>query len=418
MKIEKISGREIYDAQGCPTIECELTLEDGSFVTGSVPAGISKSKFEAFEMRDESERMMGKGVLEAIDSLESKIAPLLIGQEPNLVSMDLAMIELDGTANKSKLGANAMLAASIAVLRAHATVEGMEPYELVGYLCEYNSVTLPFALFSMIGGGAHVHNNVRIQEMMVIPIGTQSFRACMEAAVLLHHYVYKLLQKNFPCAWVTSQGALSADFKDDAQALDILMEAIEAVQKKTNYRFLIALDVAASQFYDRKTNNYDWFGKSLTSNDLIDLYERLSKKYPIFSIEDGLAETDEKGWIALTEKMREKVQLIGDDIFSSNPNLIANGIEKGIATGSLIKPNQIGTITETLQSIKLCREYDMTCIVSHRGSETNDSIIVDIAVGTSDGYIKAGGPACGEHLAKYNELLRIEDNLMLSLLNS
>lgn len=417
MKIKKITGREIYDARGLPTLECELTLDDDSSFIGSVPTGISKSKFESFDKRDGGTRLSGVGVLGAIDSLESNIAPLLIGQEPNLVALDLAMIEQDGTHNKSRFGANAMLAASIAIVRAHAAVENMTVYELVGYLCEYSSVTLPFAMFNMIGGGEHVANNVRIQEMMVVPIGAQSFRECMEAVALLHSYLYTVLKKNFSYAWVTIEGALSANFKDDAQALEILMEAIEAIQKKVPYRFFIALDVAASHFYDKKNQTYNWFGKTLTADDLIDLYVRLAKKYPLFSIEDGLAETDEKGWVALTEMMREKVQLIGDDIFASNPNLIANGIEKGIATGAIIKPNQIGTITETLQAIKLCREYDMTCVVSHRSAETNDTIIVDLAVGASAGYLKAGGPARGEHLAKYNELLRIEDHLMLSLLN-
>lgn len=416
MKIAKVVGREIYDARGFPTLECEITLNDGTYAVASVPSGISRGKDEAVDLRDGGARMMGKGVSKAIENIESIIAPTLIGQEPNLVSMDLAMIELDGTPNKSKLGANAILATSVAILRAQAAIESMEVYELVGYLCEYGSVTLPFAMFNCISGGAHANGNVRIQEMMVIPIGSQSFRACMEAAVLLHHNLYTLLQKNFSYVGVSIEGALTANFKDDAQALEFLNEAIEAVQKISNHRFLIALDVAASQFYDRKTDQYDWYGRTLKSDDLIDLYDRLVKQYPIFSIEDGLSEFDEKGWVTMTAALRDKVQLIGDDIFCTNPNNIAFGIENGIATGSIIKPNQIGTLTETLQAIKLCREYDMTCILSHRSCETNDTIIVDLAVGASAGYIKAGGPARGEHIAKYNELLRIEDALMLSLM--
>lgn len=418
MKIAKVVGREIYDARGWPALECEISLEDGSYVTASVPSGISRGKHEAHEIRDGGQRMGGKGVAKAIDIIESVIAPTIIGQEPNLVSMDLAMIELDGTSNKSKLGANAMLATSMAILRAHASVESMEIYELVGYLCEYNSVTLPFAMFNCISGGAHSPGNVRIQEMMVIPIGSQSFRACMEAAVILHHHLYAQLKKKFSIVGVSSEGALTADFKNDAQALDFLMESIDAVQKSTNHRFLISLDVAASQFYDKKNHEYIWDEKkSLSSEDLIDLYQRLIKKYPIFSIEDGLSEFDEKGWAQMMDKITN-VQLIGDDLFCSNPNLIANGIENGLATGAIIKPTQIGTITETLQAIKLCREYELSCILSHRSCETNDTMIVDLAVGTSAGYIKAGGVARGEHLAKYNELLRIEDALMLSILNS
>jgi enolase len=416
MKIAKITGREIYDARGWPTVECEVTLEDGTSVTASVPSGISVGKHEATELRDGSIRMEGKGVSLAIENIESKIASHFIGKEPNLVSMDLEMIELDGTSNKSRLGANAMLATSIAILRAQAAVEKVAVHELIGYLCEYSSVTLPFALFNCISGGAHAPGNLRIQEFMVIPIGAQNFRACLEAAITLHHYLYALLQKNFSYTAVSCEGALIADFKDDAQALEFLMEGIQAVQKITGHRFLIALDVAASQFYDEKTKQYDWKGRKLSSDDLIALYERLIKQYPIFSIEDGLSENDEKGWVAMTAKLRDNVQLIGDDIFCSDPNNIAYGIENGIATGSIIKPNQIGTLTQALQAIKLCREYDMTCILSHRSGETNDTIIVDLAVGASSGYIKAGGTARGEHLAKYNELLRIEDSLMLSLM--
>lgn len=418
MKVAKIIGREIYDACGNPALECEITLENGVSVKASVPAGISRGKREAHELRDGGQRAMGKGLTKAIENIESIIAPLLIGKEPNVVNADLEMIELDATSDKSRLGANAMLAVSCALLRAQAMAENMEPYELIGYLCEYSAVTLPFAMFNCISGGAHAKNNVRIQEMMIMPVGTQNFRACFEAAVSFHYYLKELLEKNFSCVQISKEGALAADFKDDAQALEFLMEAINAVQKTNNCRFFIALDVAASQFYDKKTNKYDWNGKLCTSDDLINLYERLSKHYPIFSIEDGLSEHDEKGWVAMTAQLKEKVQIIGDDIFTSNPNYIAYGIEKGIGTGVVIKPNQIGTLTEALQSIKLCREYDLTCILSHRSCETNDPLIVDLAVGASTSYIKAGGVAGGEHVAKYNRLLRIEDSLMLSILES
>ncbi len=411
MKIAKVIGREIYDARGLPTVECEISLEDGSYVSASVPTGISRGKHEAHEIRSDS-----KSVIQAVDNIESLIAPLIIGKEPNVVSMDIDMIELDGTVNKAKLGANAMLAVSSAVLRAQASVENMEVYELVGYLCEYNAVSLPLAMFNCISGGQHAFGNVRIQEMMVIPMGGQNFRQCLDAATQLHHYLQILLQKNFDFVAVTTSGGLTADFEDDAQALEMLMEAIEAVQKTTQYKFLIALDVAASQFYDRKTNKYDWYGKNLVGDDLIDLYHRLIKQYPIFSIEDGLSEFDEKGWKKMTEQLSDKVQILGDDLFASNPNHIANGIEQQLATGALIKPTQIGTLTEALQAIKLCKEYEMLCVLSGRGAETNDTIIVDLAVGTSAGYIKAGGPSRGEHLAKYNDILRIEDTLMLSLM--
>lgn len=416
MKIAKVIGREIYDARGLPTLECEITLEDGSYVSGSVPSGISRSSHEAHEMRDGGQRLFGMGVQKAVDTIDSVIAPLLIGKEPNLVNTDLLLIELDGTTEKAKLGANAMLATSIATLRAQASVENMETYELVGYLCEFSSVTLPFAMFNMISGGAHAPGNVRIQEFMVIPVGAQSFRASMEAAVTLYRHLGQLLKKKFPYVCISIEGAYHSAFKDDAQALELLAQAMEEVQKMYGYRFLISLDVAASQFYDSKSCLYDWGGKQRDSQELIELYQRLIKQYPIFSIEDGLSEFDEKNWSALVDVLGESVQIIGDDIFASSPERIAHGIEHGLATGALIKPNQVGTLTEALQAVKLCKEYDMTCVLSHRSAETNDSIIVDLAVGTSTGYIKVGGPARGEHIAKYNELLRIEDALMLSLL--
>jgi len=418
MKIAKITGREIFNGAGWPALECEITLEDGSYVSASVPSGISCSAREAvrpYQTLPEA----SKAVAKAIEMVESTIAPLLLGKEPNVVSSDLELIELDGTPEKTKLGTNALLATSAALLRAQAAVEGMEVYELVGYLCEYSSITLPFAFFNCISGGAHVENSaVRIQEMMVIPIGIPNFRSCFQAAITLQKYLHSLLQKKFPYVAYTAQGALTAPFKDDAQALDLLMEAIEAVQKSSNHRFLIGLDVAASQFYNRSTKTYDWFGRSLQSADLIDLYARLVNQYPIFAIEDGLSERDEQGWKDMTAALEEKVQLIGDDIFATNPELIAYGIEHNVATGISIKPSQIGTITETLQAIKMCREYEILCLLSNRAYETNDPLIVELAVGTSAGYIKAGGPNRGEHLAKYNELLRIEDNLMLSLLGS
>lgn len=416
MKIAKVIGREIYDARGLPALECEITLEDGSYVTGTVPTGISKGSQEAYELRDGGQRLQGMGVQKAVEIIDSVIAPLLIGREPNLVSTDLSLIELDGTQEKAKLGANAMLATSIATLRAQAAVENMETYELVGYLCEFSSVTLPFAMFNMISGGAHAPGNLRIQEYMVIPVGAQSFRASMEAAVTLYHHVGQLLKKKFSYTYVSVEGAHSAPFKDDAQAIELLMQAIDEIQQAYNYRFLISLDVAASQFYDRKKGLYNWGDKERDSQDLIELYQRLVKKYPIFSIEDGLSEFDEKNWSALVDVLGDSVQIIGDDIFTSSSEKIAYGIEHGLATGALIKPNQVGTLTEALQAVKLCKEYDMICILSHRSAETNDTIIVDLAVGTSTGYIKVGGPARGEHIAKYNELLRIEDALMLSLL--
>ena len=418
MKIAKIIGREIFDARGWPTVECEIMLEDGSFVSASVPTGVSRGSHEAHELRDGGQRLMGKGVLQAIENIENQIAPILVGQEPDVVSMDLAILELDGTRDKSRLGGNAMLAVSIALLRAQAAIESIEPYELIAYLCDYNSVTLPFALFNMISGGAHANSGLNIQEIMAMPVGPQSFRECLEAAATLHHCLGQLLAKDNKMHGIGFEGAYISRFDDEREALDLLMKAIEKAEKLTGSKYLLALDVAASQFYNRKTNVYELHGQKLGSEDLIAYYSTLAKTYPLFSIEDGLSEFDFNGWAAMTAELGEQIQIIGDDLLASNPETIASAIEQGLVTGAIIKPNQVGTVTESLQAVKLCKEHDLTAMVSHRSCETNDTFIVELVVGTSAGYIKAGGPSRGEHLAKYNELLRIEDVLMFTLLNA
>ena len=418
MKISKLIGREIYDSRGLPTVECELVLEDGSYVRASVPSGLSRGTQEAFEMRDGGDRLMGKGVQHAIENIENVIAPVLIAQTPDVVAMDMALIELDGTPERSKLGGNAMIAVSMAVLRAQAMISDMEPYELIAYLCDYSSVTLPIPLFNFIGGGVHAENNLRIQEFIVIPVGTQSFRLCMESAVSFFNYFKTYLKKKGLEIVYGEEGGLACNFKDDHQALDFLHEAMQKVTKASGQQFMIALDVAASQFYNQKKKTYHWGNKHYTTDQLIEFYQGLIKDYPIFAIEDGLSEWDIDGWVAMTAELGDKIQVVGDDVFVSSPSRIARAIELGAATATIIKPNQVGTVTECLQAIKLCREHDMSVIVSHCSGETDDTFIVDLAVGTSSGYIKAGGVTRGERIAKYNELLRIEDVLMLSLLGS
>lgn len=419
MKIAKITAREIFDSRGMPTIECELILENGSTVTASVPSGLSRGANEAFELRDGGQRLMGKGVLKVIENIEGIIAPALVGKEPDVISMDLELIERDGTANRSKLGANTMLAVSIAVARAQAVINEMELYELIAYLCDHSSVTLPFPMFNIINGGVHTpESNLRIQEIMVVPVGAQSFRICLESVVMLYNRLKVTLKKKKKCVSFGDEGGLSADFFDDQEALDILMGVIEKEQKESGNRFVLALDIAASQFYNRKKNLYDWAGNSMGTQQLIELYTTLVAQYPIYSLEDGLSEHDYEGWQALTKELSGNVQLIGDDLFCTNPLAIVQGIEQRMATGVVIKPNQVGTVTETLQAIKLCSENDLISVVSHRSGETNDTFIVDLAVGTSSGYVKAGGITRGERLAKYNEFLRIEDELMFSLLDS
>jgi enolase len=418
MKIEKIVAREIFDSRGMPTVECDILLEEGIQVSASVPTGASKSDVEVVEMRDGGTRLMGMGVLDAVAVIEQEIAPHLIGKEPDLVTMDVLMLDLDGTANKAKLGGNSMLAVSMAVLKAQAVSESLETHEMIAHICGYESIALPLPMFNMINGGAHAHNALRIQEFLAVPINVPSFRAAMESAVVLHHELEALLVKNDIMIAVGDEGGFAGNFKSETQAFDFLMEAIEFSSKKIQGSFVLAIDVAASQFYDVKKKKYNFGGKSMSSDQMIAYYEKLAKKYSLYSIEDGLSQHDWDGWKDMTQALYTKVQLVGDDIFATNPELIWKGIEQGVATASIIKPNQIGTITETLQAIKLCKEHDMNVVVSHRSGETNDAFIADLAVGTSSGHIKAGGLSRGERMAKYNHLLRIEDTLALSLLDA
>lgn len=416
MKISNIIGREIYDSRGLPTIECDLVLDNEVVITASVPSGTSKGSFEAAELRDGGKRLFGQGVLKAIENLETIIAPALVGKEPDIVGMDLKMIEMDGTENKSNLGANAMLAASMAVCRAQALMNEMELYEFIAMVCDFEAVTLPFPMFNMINGGVHANNDLRIQEFMVIPIGAQSFRGSIEAGVTIYQHVKELLEEQGQSTGVGYEGGFVPHLEDDQEALDLLMEAVERSGIDSG-DVVFALDVAASQFYNKTKKMYDWKGQWISSQDLVEVYKELAEHYPIYSIEDGFADTDLEGWKQLMDTLGEKVQLIGDDLFATNPERIVMGIENNLAHGVIIKPNQIGTVTETLQAVKLCKANDVAIIVSHRSGETEDAFIADLAVGVSSGQIKAGGCSRGERMAKYNHLLRIEDGLTRNLLD-
>lgn len=416
MKISNVIGREIYDSRGLPTIECDLVLDNEVVVTASVPSGTSKGSFEAVELRDGGTRLLGQGVLKAIENLETIIAPALVGKEPDIVGMDLKMIEMDGTENKSNLGANAMLAASMAVCRAQALMNEMELYEFIAMVCDFEAVTLPFPMFNMINGGAHANNDLRIQEFMVIPIGAQSFRGSIEAGVTIYQHVKELLNEQGMSTGVGYEGGFVPHLDDDQEALDLLMEAVERSGIDSG-DVVFALDVAASQFYNKTKKMYDWKGQWVSSTDLIEVYKELAEHYPIYSIEDGLADTDLQGWKQLMDTLGEKVQLIGDDLFATHSERIVMGIENNLAHGAIIKPNQVGTVTETLQAVKLCKANDVAIIISHRSGETEDAFIADLAVGVSSGQIKAGGCSRGERMAKYNHLLRIEDGLTRNLLD-
>jgi enolase len=414
MKITKVHAREIFDARGVPTIECQLFLEDDFYVTSSVPAGISTSSYEAKELRDGGTRLQGMGVRKAITVIEDIIAPAIIGKEPDVVVMDQIMVALDDTPDKSKLGANAMLAVSIAVVKAQAALHGFELYEFIAQLCGHESVILPFPLFNMIAGGVHTDNNLLTQEFLIVPMGAKNFREVIEYGVEFFYTLKDLLKKRNYQSLIGIEGGFAPMLENDIQAFDLLTEAIEKMNGSDFFK--IAIDVAASHLYDAKTNLYTWYGKTYNSTELISSYQKLVEHYPICSIEDGIQEHDLEGWATLTETLGKKVQIIGDDIFATDPGRIYQGIIKQLATGAIIKPNQIGTITETLQAIAVCQEHGFTTIISHRSGETNDDFIADLAVGTNAGQIKAGGLSRGERLAKYNRLLTIEDELALSLL--
>ena len=416
MKITHIIGREIFDSRGFPTVECEVILENNHSFIASVPSGISKGSHEAVELRDGGNRLAGQGVLKAIENIEQIIAPAFIGHIPNVVEMDLKMIALDGSGNKSNLGANAILAVSYAVVRAQASLEELEIYEFIADLCNFERVSLPIPLINIINGGQHADNNLVIQEYMVAPKGQQTIRGALESVAELFYELKYLLRKHGKSTLVGDEGGFAPDFNNEREALDTIMQAIGNTNKKYGHEFVIALDVAANSFYNQSTNTYDMHGKKYTTDTLIEWYVQLTKEYPLFSIEDGLHEDDWEGWSQLTATLGESVQIVGDDLFTTNPEKITIGIEKKSANAVLIKPNQIGTVTETLQAINICKDHGINTIVSHRSGETEDTFIADLAVGTSSGQIKTGGFSRSERMAKYNRLLRIEDKLTLSAL--
>lgn len=411
MKIVKVLGREIYDSRGMPTLECTLILENGTQVSASAPSGLSRSTYEAQELRDGGQRLMGAGVLKAIENLEQVVGPVLIGHVPDLVPMDIKMIELDGTPNKSHLGANTLLAASMAVCKAQAYINEMETYELIAHLCDAETISIPFPMFNIINGGKHANNNLMIQEFMIVPTGAQNFRNSLEIAVTVFNELKKLLAKQGKSTAVGDEGGFAPQFDDDREALDFIMNAIEHLDDELQESVVIALDVAASQFYDRLTKTYTWRGKRIKSQELVNIYAELLDSYPIYSIEDGMSDVDEGGWRLMMESLGGSVQLVGDDLFASNTERIVHGIENGLANAAIVKPNQVGTVSEALEAITWCKDNDVNVIVSHRSGETNDTFIVDLAVGTSAGQIKAGGCSRGERMAKYNALLRLEETL-------
>lgn len=412
MKIINIRAREIFDSRGSPTVECQVFLENNIHTTASVPSGKSVSTFEAYELRDGGSRLFGKGVRKAVENIEHIIAPHFIGKVIDAIDMDIKMIELDGSVSKSNLGANAMLAISMALYKAHALAEEMELYEFISSILDYETVRLPVPLFNVINGAKHADNNLTIQEFLIMPIGAANFREALELGIIFFQELKKLLKNlNMPIE-VADEGGVAVGFRCNEEAFDMICQVINITKTKYNFDYVIGIDVSASSYFDLNTNKYFFNDNYLSSDDMINYYQDLIKKYPLYYIEDGLDQQDWLGWAKMTACLKDQVQIVGDDLFATNVFRIVNGIEEQSATSVLIKPNQIGTVTEALQAIKLSKKYGLNTIVSHRSGETNDSFIADLAVGISAEQIKAGNCCRGERLAKYNRLLEIEDRLL------
>lgn len=410
MKIKNIIAYEVIDSRGNPTVECEVTLEDGTKATAIVPSGASTGEKEALELRDGGNRFHGKGVLKACENVNKIIAPYLIGKDASKQSqIDKLMCDLDGTEFKTKLGANAILSVSLAVARANANSKCKELYQTLG-----KGTTLPTPMMNIINGGAHADSNVDFQEFMIVPIGAKTFSDAMKMASETFFELKKLLKSLGYATSVGDEGGFAPNFKNNEEPLQAIVKAIESAGYIPGKDIAIALDIASSEFYDEKTKKYNLIKSgagTFSTAQMISWYEKLIKTYPIISIEDPLSENDWDGWVKLTKKLGKKIQLVGDDVFVTNPKILKQGIEKGVANAILIKLNQIGTLTETLETIKIAKENGYATIISHRSGETEDTFIADLAVAVDAGQIKTGSISRTDRVAKYNRLIRIERNL-------
>jgi enolase 1/2/3 len=409
--IREIKGRQIIDSRGNPTVEAEVTLESGARGRAAVPSGASTGEKEAIELRDgDKKRWMGKGVSKAVGNISKAIAPELLGRDAfDQAGIDQAMIELDGTKTKGKLGANAILGVSLAVAKAAANETGQPLYR---YLGGTNARVLPVPLMNIINGGAHADNRLDLQEFMIVPVGASQFSEAVRMATEVFHALKGLLKKKGLSTSVGDEGGFAPDLQTNEEALTLIVQAIEEAGYQPGQDIALALDCAASELYDK--NRYVLEAeknRERSSEDMISYYAKLLDRYPILSIEDGLSEVDWKGWKMLTEKLGKRVQLVGDDIFVTNVEIFSKGIHEGIANSILIKLNQIGTLTETLDAIELAKRSGYTAIISHRSGETEDTTIADVAVATNSGLIKTGSLSRTDRVAKYNQLLRIEEEL-------
>ena len=412
-EIVDVLGREVMDSRGNPTVEVEVYLEDGSMGRAAVPSGASTGIFEACELRDgDKSRYMGKGVLTAVKNVNEEIAEAMIGMNAlDQVAIDKMLIELDGTPNKSRLGANAILGASLACAKAAAESLGMPLYSYIGGT---NAKQLPVPMMNILNGGAHATNNVEIQEFMIMPVSAPSFREALRRCAEVFHTLKTVLKENgTPAAGVGDEGGYAPNLKKDEDALKVIVAAIEKAGYKPGEDFKIAIDAASSEWWNEEEKCYiqPKSGKKLTQQQLVNMWKKFADTYPIISLEDGMAETDWEGWAMLTKAIGDRVQLVGDDLFVTNVERLSTGIEKKVGNAILIKVNQIGTLTETLDAIQMANRAGYTAIVSHRSGETEDATIADIAVATNAGQIKTGAPSRTDRVAKYNQLLRIEEEL-------
>ena len=417
MRIEKIIGREILDSRGNPTVEAEVILADGSMGRAAVPSGASTGAFEAVELRDgDKSRYLGNGVKKAVENINTEIASALQGMDAgNQTELDAAMIKLDGTPNKGRLGANAILGVSLAAAKAVAASLNVPLYRYIGGV---NAKTLPVPMMNIINGGKHADSSLNIQEFMIMPVGAKTFSEALEQSATVFHTLKKLLKNDGYVTAVGDEGGFAPKFNSDTEALDYIVKAIEAAGYLPGEDFYIAIDAAATEMYDeakkagREGEYLFWkAGEYKTVDQMVDFWDDICKKYPVISLEDGLSEEDWEGWKKLTDRIGDKVQLVGDDLFVTNTERIKKGVEGDISNAVLIKVNQIGTLTETLDSIEMAKNNKWTAIVSHRSGETEDVTLADIAVATNAGQIKTGAPSRTDRVAKYNQLLRIEQEL-------
>ena len=407
--INAIVAREILDSRGNPTVECDVYLDCGVMGRAAVPSGASTGIREALELRDKDARYCGKGVMKAVENIHAKIQPALIGFDvTQQSSIDTQMIEDDGTENKSNFGANAILGVSMACARAAANYSGLPLYRYLGGM---GAVQMPVPMMNVINGGAHANNNLDLQEFMIIPLGAPSFHEALRYGAETFHALKKIINGRGMSTAVGDEGGFAPNIDSHEEAIELILEAIKAAGYEPGKDIAIGLDCAASEFYEDGKYVQKGQGKTYTAEEWIDVLESWVAKYPIISIEDGMAEVDWEGWKKLTDRLGRRVQLVGDDLFVTNPKILAEGIQKGVANSILIKVNQIGTLSETLAAIEMAKRAGYSVVVSHRSGETEDSFIADLAVGVNAGQIKTGSMSRSDRMAKYNQLLRIEEEL-------